>query len=154
MKTLNLIIAILLCTQDYGQVEDFETLSEINSEERFLKVVLENGYHKDEESTETSLVYSIYRWGWMRAGFNKSNDYWWFGYNNTVYGSDSAYRDIAETIKTNCKYRRIIEFNDESIACYQCPNSNFTGLVGLSNEEDASYIMHFGPLYLVTFLHN
>jgi hypothetical protein len=44
MKTLNLIIALLLCTQAYGQDFDLDDLKTINSEKKYKQFCFEKGF--------------------------------------------------------------------------------------------------------------
>lgn len=147
MKTLNLIIALLLCTQAYGQVMDLDTLLEIDSKNAYLKTVIENGYSQAANQREGFLVYELeYSAGKIGSYYSLlTTDVEW-GFLYPVY--TMAFNIIVAAIKERCRFETIYKFTEkQTFSCYSCPKAKASGYIGFTNDQAPS-ILYFSRSHI------
>ena len=156
MKALNLIIALLLCTQAYGQDFDLKDLLAINSEETFKRFTFEKGFVFEESIKENLLNEEQYtlKYKYERRNYsNQTNEkiaeatylnyeekYWIIGLSDDKWeSSNRTFEKVIQQAKSNCEFKGFRFSGLEEYACYKCPNSKFKGELGFSRSSSDKY---------------
>ena len=130
----------------------------INSIDQFKRVVIENGYEFNSTKEDTVIYgYEIERdsidgnksskW----AFYNSNDDGWQISWSrvSNLFGlvkkvdTESPYDLIVEKIKKNCKYYKILNYNDVDYVSYSCSESSYKGKIGFVVSEGKGIIRHF-----------
>jgi len=138
-----LLLLLFIPLMSLGQEITYDELMTINSEDTFMKVVIENGYEfydedeqyvrygvditRDKKEGDTSFKWAIYE---------KEFGIYLFQYvkNNIWVGKE--YNDRVRDIKSNCEYFEI----SDKYATYNCTDSLFDGTIGFMTSEGSGFI--------------
>jgi len=168
-KTLFLLFFIP--TLSYSQIT-FEDIMSINSLKTFKRVMIENGFEREELDNEHRILYGL---NIKRDSVKNSKSSLWGGYDERngefrfqisvksgggrdFFGrkideetGDNLYDEIVEKIKKNCKYYDVIENDGDDYVCYSCSQSTYKGKIGFTKSEGNGYIEHIIEKKPITF---
>ena len=138
-----ILLLLFIPLMSLSQEITYDELMTINSEDTFMKVVIENGYEfydeneqyvrygvditRDKKEGDTSFKWAIYE---------KEYGIFLFQYvkNNLWVGKE--YNDRVSDIKSNCEYFEIYD----KYATYNCADSLFDGTIGFMTSEGSGFI--------------
>ena len=134
MKKLILLLFIPLVS--FGQLT-LETMSHINDSQSFKRTMIENGFSMDEESNETSIIYSKFSRGDLpdiKAYYNPreneddllNDEVMMFVYTPDYKGENETYKAIYDQVKDECEFVELREGVGGDIAYYNCVYKNPT----------------------------
>ena len=141
-----LLILLFIPTLSYSQT--FEDIMNMDSQKSFIKVMIENGYEKNNEYSDDNI--STYSLGYIyleeldmskldKMGiYDKSDDFFMISDRE-----QKDYKIIIEKIKKNCEYYDILNNNGIDFLCYSCPQSKYSGKIGYTVMEGMGTIIHF-----------
>lgn len=153
MKALNLIIALLLCTQAYGQDFDLDDLKAIDSEKAFKRFCFENEFvHHHSEDLFTAYGYPYDSEGgaqiWAAWFLIPSKYHLSFVKHSETNSSMPVFDRIVDEVKMDCDFYDFhsIEVDGEvtEYACYECPGAKYDGKIGLHRGKTQDFIQIFG----------
>ena len=118
-------------------------LKSISSKSTFQKVVLENGFSKNDEQNlmlryghnlqkNFSNLENSRASAW--AYFDKSNETFEFIFFKYNIDSQNTYNEIVLDIQSSCNFHSIDEKSDYDIIYYGCPGAKFQGIIGYYDE--------------------
>lgn len=152
MKTLNFIVALLLCTQAYGQDFDFNDLKVIDSKEEAKRFCSENNFNKIYSQNPDWYLDYAYK------AYYQEDAYVFFslavqtgGWDLSIYWKyNGLYEKILEQVKNQCTFVGIEKEEEwlggDEWACYSCPSARFTGKIKFSSRPYANLeIINYTP---------
>lgn len=142
MRTL--ITLLFISFTSFGQT--YDDIMSIDGLNTFKKVVIENSYQLDKETTDDDKV-SYNNIDDTRGAMHSTSGYpiFIFYFSKTsIIGdmeiSDTPYDEIYEQVKKKCEFVRIQTMNSSDYACYECEDAKFNGLIGFTMLEGSGVI--------------
>jgi len=150
-KLILLLVFIPLFT--YSQT--FEDISEINSYEQFVRVMIENGYELDEK-LPTGAIYiknpvisNGERLIEVMATYNNKTNVFHLMFWKKNSDSKTKYENIFSEVKNKCNFSKIIPEEDVPIymnggdwALYSCNKISYSGSIGFTQKNNWLILMN------------
>lgn len=129
----------------------YEEIMSINSADAFEKVVIKNGYIKEDGvGKENQIVYSLNSYENSNQEvlaeayclYDLKSDLFVFIFERTEEEIFDTYLNILSDITEKCNYYKIINHLTGEYVAYNCPDSKYKGKIGVARIKSEGYIIH------------
>lgn len=143
-------ILLLIPFLGFSQVT-YEEIISINSADAFEKIVVKNGYTKEDGvGKENQIVYSLNSYENSNQEvlaeayclYDVSSNLFVFIFERVGEEIFDTYLNILSDITEKCNYYKIINHLTGEYVAYDCPDSKYRGKIGVARIKSEGYIIH------------